>query len=87
MLTTEKTNDRKQLLRLIVFLRGRHCPSLTNFSEFTKKKKIMSYNPGTHLKLLFKNLKEKKGANKQTTKTLDFKELTISGKGLGSILL
>ena len=59
MLVTEKTNDRKQLLKTDYVFK-RTLPSLTNFSEFTKKKKIMSYNPGTHLKLLFKNLKEKK---------------------------
>lgn len=58
MLVTEKTNDRKQLLKTDYVFK-RTLPSLTNFSEFTKKK-IMSYNPGTHLKLLFKNLKEKK---------------------------
>lgn len=37
MLVTEKTNDRKQLLKTDYVFK-RTLPSLTNFSEFTKKK-------------------------------------------------
>lgn len=41
----------------------------------------MSYNSGIHLKLLFKNLKEKKRQISRPQKHQTFKD-TISGKGL-----
>lgn len=80
MLVTEKTNDRKQLLKTVLHVFKRTLPSLTNFPNL-QKKKIMSYNSGIHLKLLFKNLKEKKRQISRPQKHQTFKD-TISGKGL-----